>query len=90
MEENVFDFDQERFDNARTHSSGSGGRFDFESMIRLSACRIMLDLQSNGDREAPISKDTLIIWPAACQGEGKGSQAKSGACYRRARVIVPE
>ena len=31
-----------RFDNARTDSSGSGGRFDFESMIRLSASRIML------------------------------------------------
>jgi len=42
MEENVFD--QERFDNARTHSSGSGGRFDLESMIRRSASGIMLGL----------------------------------------------
>jgi hypothetical protein len=42
MEESVFD--QERFDNARTDSSGSGGRFDLESMIRLSASRIMLGL----------------------------------------------
>lgn len=30
----------------------------------------------------------VIIGPAACQCEGKGSQAKSSACYGRARVIV--
>ena len=47
MEENVFDFDQERSDDARTHSSGSSSRFDFESVDQNSLLsRIILGLQS--------------------------------------------